>query len=101
MLTLTENASTIVQTLVSQVSQASEDETTDAAGLRFSHDGQSIGVTPVQAPVAGDQVVEDGGATVYLEEAAAAALSDQVLDASVDEAGAVQFSITPAAPPGA
>ena len=45
----------------------------------------------------GDQVVDQDGAKVYLEETAAVALGDQVLDAQVDPVGAVQFSITPSA----
>lgn len=94
MLTLTENASTIVKTIVEQT-VGSED-----AGLRFSADQAQAGalsVSPVAAGEPGDQLVEQGGAKVYLEESAAVALSDQVLDAEVDPAGSVQFSITPSA----
>ena len=94
MLTLTENASTIVKTIVEQTSASPE------GGLRFSADGADAGalaVSPVEAGQPGDQVVEQDGAKVYLEETAAVALGDQVLDAQVDQAGAVQFSIAPPA----
>jgi Fe-S cluster assembly iron-binding protein IscA len=94
-LTLTENASTIVKAIAEQSGGAQE------AGLRFSAEGAESGalaVAPVEGAQPGDQVVERDGAKVYLEETAAVALGDQVLDASVDPAGAVQFSITPAAP---
>lgn len=99
MLTLTENASTIVKTLVDQSpsTQATED-----AGLRFSHEDTSSGaltVTTTDGAQPGDQLVESDGAKVYLDETAAVALSDQVLDATVDEAGSVQFAIAPAAGP--
>jgi len=47
----------------------------------------------------GDAVVEHDGAKVFLDETAAVALGDQVLDASVDDGGAVQFSIIPSAAP--
>ena len=93
MLTLTENASTIVKTIVDQ-SGASED-----AGLRFSQEGAlegalTVGTAPAAEP--GDAVVEQGGAKVFLDETAAVALNDQVLDASVDQNGSVQLSIVPA-----
>ncbi|GAA1260777.1 hypothetical protein GCM10009657_40110 [Oryzihumus leptocrescens] len=91
-LTLTENASTIVKAITEQTSSA------DSAGLRFSPNvagGQGLDVAPVEAPEPGDQVVEEGGAKVYLEETAAVALGEQVLDAAVDESGTVQFSIAP------
>jgi len=95
-LTLTENASTIVKTIVDQ-SEASDD-----AGLRFSaedaRDG-ALNVTTSETAQPGDQVVEADGAKVFLDETAATALGDQVLDATVDQSGAVQFSIAPSAPP--
>ena len=92
MLTLTENASTIVKAITEQTSSA------DTAGLRFSPNvagGQGLDVAPVEEPQPGDQVVEEGGAKIYLEETAAVALGEQVLDAAVDDTGTVQFSIAP------
>ena len=93
MLTLTENASTIVKTIVDQSAPG------DDSGLRFSQEGANQGaltVAPSPEAQPGDAVVEQDGARVYLDQAAAVALDDQVLDASVDQSGAVQFSITPA-----
>jgi len=96
MLTLTENASTIVKTLVDQT------EPGDDAGLRFSQEDPSAGaltVTTAGEALPGDAVVEHDGAKVFLDETAAVALGDQVLDASVDQSGAVQFSIIPSGAP--
>jgi Fe-S cluster assembly iron-binding protein IscA len=45
-----------------------------------------------QAP--GDQVLEEDGARVFLEETAAETLEDKVLDAQVDDNGGVQFTIS-------
>ena len=93
MLTLTENASTIVKTLVDQ------NLSTEDAGLRFSQEGAESGgltVTTAEQALPGDAVVEQDGAKVYLDETAAVALGDQVLDAAVDETGGVQFSLLPA-----
>ena len=50
-----------------------------------------------EAPQPGDQVLEEDGARVFLEETAAVTLDDKVLDAAVDEGGGVQFSIAPQA----
>jgi iron-sulfur cluster assembly protein len=91
-LTLTENASTVVKTLVEQ-----QDE---AGGLRISQDAPdspALHVIPTSTPQPGDQVVENAGAKVFVEETAAVTLDDKVLDAIVDEAGGVQFSIAPQA----
>lgn len=88
MLTLTENASTIVK----DITEARD----DVAGVRISTEqapdaGFALSVAP--APETGDQVVEQGGATVYLDSGAAAELDDKVLDAGVDEQGQVQFAL--------
>ena len=92
MLTLTENASTVVRTLVDQTGAA------DQAGLRISQDAPdspALHVIPTEAPQPGDQVVEEDGARVFLEEVAAVTLDDKVLDAQVDDRGGVQFTIAP------
>ena len=44
-------------------------------------------------PQDGDQVLDAAGARLFLEPDAAAYLDDKALDASVDESGAVQFSV--------
>ena len=93
MLTLTENASTVVKSLVEQQEPA-------AGGLRISQDAPdspALHVIPSQEPQPGDQVVEESGARVFLEETAALTLDDKVLDAQVDPNGGVQFTIAPQA----
>ena len=92
MLTLTENASTIVKTITDQTTESKD------AGLRFSQEGadaSALAITTADAPEPGDQVVEDAGARVFLEQNAAGVLDDKVLDAQVDDTGSVQFSIAP------
>jgi Fe-S cluster assembly iron-binding protein IscA len=89
-LTLTENASTVVKSIVDQTSEAEQ------AGLRISQDAEdspALHVIPTEAPQPGDQVLEDGGARVFLEETAAVTLDDKILDAQVDDNGGVQFTI--------
>ena len=89
MLTLTENASSIVQQLAAQPGQ--EDVHLRIATVEGEQEG--FGIAPATQPEAGDQVVEQGGAVVYLETEAAAALDNAVLDAGVDDSGNVQFAL--------
>jgi iron-sulfur cluster assembly protein len=89
MLTLTDNATTIVKELSGQL------EPEGQAGLRISTEADkstfAVAVTP--APEPADQVVESSGARVFLEQTAADSLADKVLDASVDAEGGLHFSI--------
>ena len=90
MLTLTENASAIVHEITSQPGLA------DTAGLRITSDDSPDPAFEVSAAMQaepGDQVVEQGGATVYLDESAAALLDDKILDAAVDASGKVEFAL--------
>jgi Fe-S cluster assembly iron-binding protein IscA len=89
MLTVTENATSVIQQLTDRP------ELPEGAGLRIasSDDASSLTVAPAEAPEEGDQVVENGGARVFLETEAAAILDDKVLDATVDEQGRVAFMI--------
>jgi Fe-S cluster assembly iron-binding protein IscA len=88
MLTLTENTSTIVKQLTAHP------EASETAGLRISStpDAQ-LAVSAAEQPEPGDQVVEQDGATVYLDSTAAEVLDDKVLDAGVDEAGNIEFGL--------
>jgi len=90
MLTLTENASTIVKDITSQPGLA------DTAGLRITSEDApepTFAVSAAEAPEPGDQKVEQDGATVYLDETAAVMLDDKILDAAVDTAGKVEFAL--------
>jgi iron-sulfur cluster assembly protein len=89
MLTLTENASTIVKTLTQQTPE-------EDAGLRISSSNPqntafAAAVAPEPEPA--DQVVEVSGARLFLEPGAAVALDDKILDAQVDASGSVSFAI--------
>lgn len=90
MLTLTENASTIVRTITAQATEAED------AGLRISTDDgpeSAFGITAADGPEPGDAKVEQGGAIVYLDPPSAAQLDDKILDASLDTSGNVQFAL--------
>lgn len=87
MLTLTENACTIVKQMTDTPDAA------ESAGLRISEADAGFAVTATDQPKAGDQVVEQDGATVYLDTSAAEKLDAMILDAGVDDAGAVQFGL--------
>ena len=96
MLTLTENAQAIVTSIVTGQTEGAD------AGLRIASADQEgpsgeprYAVNVVPAPEPADQVIQGEGARVFLESAAADALSDKVLDAGVDGEGAVSFTLLP------
>jgi len=88
MLILTENATTVVKGFAEQIPEA--------AGLRITGgpvEEPSLAVTPAATPEPGDAVVEQDGATVFLDENATVLLDDKVLDAVVDGQGQVEFAL--------
>ncbi|WP_183093323.1 Fe-S cluster assembly protein HesB [Nocardioides stalactiti] len=88
MLTLTENACTIVKRYTDHPDTPAE------AGLRITSSSETqLAVTTADEPVAGDQLVEQDGARVYLDSAAAEQLDDKVLDAGIDASGNVEFGL--------
>jgi Fe-S cluster assembly iron-binding protein IscA len=90
MLTLTDHAATIVKDLTGRATG------TEAGGLRIATheaDTSNFDVTVIPAPQPEDLVVENDGAHVFLEKNAADALADKQLDATIDDEGAVRFSI--------
>jgi Fe-S cluster assembly iron-binding protein IscA len=90
MLTLTENASTIVRDITAQPGMS------ETAGLRITTEGgdqPGFQISAADQPQADDQVVEQGGATIYLDEESSALLDDKILDAAVDEQGRVEFAL--------
>ncbi len=87
MLTLTENATTIVKTI------AEQSETTGIRITSQSEPEPSLAISASTDAEPDDQVVEQDGATVFLDATAAEQLDDKVLDAGVDENGGVQFAL--------
>ncbi|GAA4715966.1 Fe-S cluster assembly protein HesB [Nocardioides conyzicola] len=90
MLTLTENATAIVNEITTQPGLS------DEAGLRITSTPTpepAFEVTAAAQGEPGDQVVQQGGATIYLDESAAQLLDDKVLDAAVDQSGKVEFAL--------
>ncbi len=89
MLTLTENAATVIEGLIANADGAAD------PGIRIegkTGKASSMEVQLASEPHESDEIVEQAGARVYLDAHAAAALSDKELDAVVDE-NAVKFSI--------
>ena len=88
MLQLTENATTIVRSISEQA---------QGAGLRLAANAEPDGALSaalVPEPEGADQVIEQEGARVFLDQGAAAELDDKVLDAGMDDSGNVQFGIS-------
>jgi iron-sulfur cluster assembly protein len=91
MLTLTDGAVSAIKNLTSKPELPAQ------SGLRLmaqSEEEGSFQLTLVEGPMAGDQVVEQRGARVYVEPAAAAVLEDMALDAEVNEQGRLAFSVS-------
>lgn len=91
MLTLTDSAVSAIRSLTSQPELPVE------TGLRIMAQGEgapSFQLALAEGPVAGDQVVEEGGARVFVEAAVAAVLEDKALDAQVNEQGNLAFRIS-------
>ena len=96
MLTLTDNATAIVNTLVSRQTDATD------AGLRIHSTpapgpdgGARLAVLVTPDPEPEDRVVEVSGTRIFLDETAAAALEDKILDAGVDDEGSVSVAVLP------
>jgi iron-sulfur cluster assembly protein len=96
MLTITDSAVSAIRTLTSQPDLPVE------TGVRIMTQGEgapSFQLALTEGPAAGDQVVEEGGARVFVEAAAAGVLEDKALDAQVNEQGDFAFLISDQAPP--
>lgn len=91
MLTLTENASTAVRDLTTRAGLP------DSGGLRIAESPQNgsfeLALVPEAAP--GDDVVDAGGATVFVSSGTSAALADLQLDADPTVTGGPGFTLTP------
>ncbi|HTW13343.1 MAG TPA: iron-sulfur cluster biosynthesis family protein [Solirubrobacteraceae bacterium] len=90
MLTLSPSAIEAVDSLL-QSPQVPDD-----AGLRIRSAGEAqLTIEVVPEPAPGDQVIEDGGARVFVESAAAPMLDNAELDART-EGDQIAFALAPA-----
>jgi len=90
MLTLTENAQTIVRSIAEQPGNP------ESSGLRITSEGtpeSTFAVTATANGEPGDQLVDEAGARVYLDPGSAQLLDDKILDATVDPDGRVEFAL--------
>ncbi|KAB2351417.1 Fe-S cluster assembly protein HesB [Actinomadura rudentiformis] len=90
MLTLTSGAVQVIRTVTANPELPPETGIRIEPGTQGA-DALQLSVAP--APEAGDQVVEEEGARVYLEPGVAQLLDDKTLDAAVDPQGDVSFTI--------
>jgi Fe-S cluster assembly iron-binding protein IscA len=89
MVTLTDGAVTAIQGLTQNV------DTTSEGGLRIAADDTrgSLHLSLSPGPAQGDEVVETGGARLFLDRVAASVLDDKALDAQTDPDGQVMFTV--------
>ena len=88
-LTLTERAAETIRTLTSQPGIPEE------TGLRMSLQDGDAGTLALslEGQQPDDAVVEDGGARVFVQKAAADIVQDRELDAELDDQGRASFSL--------
>ena len=88
MLTLTENAQDAIKSITEQA------EMPDAGGVRIAmtESGTELQMTLAEQPESGDEVVEAGGARIFVPEETSTMLESQELDASQNAEG-VGFSL--------
>ena len=84
MLAITENAAEAIQTIM-----ASSPEAPEGGGLRIAArpeaaEPERLELTIAAVPAEDDEVIEEHGAHVYLDQEAASYLGDKVLDARVE-----------------
>jgi Fe-S cluster assembly iron-binding protein IscA len=93
MLVLTDAAAEVVKSLTSTT------QAPDEAGLRIASSAPdpanpgALQVSATQGPSENDQVIESGGAHVYLEPHVAVYLDDKILDAQLDSTGGAHFTL--------
>ena len=91
LLALTDNAVEAVKTIVS-----SSDEPSETSGLRvvaeLTETQTNLQLSVVTLPAEDDEVIEEQGVRVFLEQEAASLLDDKVLDATVEQ-NQVAFTI--------
>lgn len=86
MLTLTDNAQLAIRSLTGAMDES------DGAGVRIASTAGGDGASPelelavVTEPAPGDAVIDEGGARVYLDAAAALMLDEETLDVQIDQA---------------
>jgi Fe-S cluster assembly iron-binding protein IscA len=86
-LTLTDHAVAAIRDLTTRPGLPAE------TGLRIApqEDGGGLALSLADGPEAGDQVIGEADAQVFVQPDAAAALDDKALDAQVNEDGEVSF----------
>ncbi|GAA1583388.1 hypothetical protein GCM10009678_77570 [Actinomadura kijaniata] len=90
MLTLTDGAVQVIRTVTANPELPPETGIRIEPGVNGS---DALRLSVAAAPEAGDQIVEEEGARVYLEPEVAQLLDDKTLDAQVDQQGEVEFTI--------
>jgi Fe-S cluster assembly iron-binding protein IscA len=91
MLAVTEQAATVIRAI------ADRPELPEGAGLRIASDSgtaEGLSVAAAAEPEAGDRVVDDKGARVFVDADVALLLDDKVLDARVDDQGGAEFLVS-------
>jgi iron-sulfur cluster assembly protein len=93
MLVLTEAAALAVKSITATLQESGTAALRIASSAPGSEDPGALQVTATPGPGENDQVIQAGGARIYLEPRAAAFLDDKILDAQPDAQGNARFSL--------
>lgn len=93
MLLLTETAAEVVKAITSTPQSPEGTALRIESSVPQPADPAALQLSTAVAPAENDQIIEAGGARVYLEPEAAAYLDDKVLDAQLDQEGQAHFSL--------
>jgi Fe-S cluster assembly iron-binding protein IscA len=97
MLTLTQGARLAIISLTEPTTSAGDAgvRIAAAAPIDANEQGPQLGLEVAAGPAPGDQIIDEDGARVFLDESAASLLDDQTLDVEIDEvAQRVNFYVT-------
>ena len=84
MLTLTDDAQVAIRSLVEPSDSATSAGVRIASEVKGNGAGPELAMSVVGEPAPGDQVVDEAGARVFLDETAAQMLEDETLDVQID-----------------
>jgi Fe-S cluster assembly iron-binding protein IscA len=93
MITMTENAKNAIQALTADGPPECGIRIATEPALSANGRNPTVSLQVAAAPEADDQVIDDAGARLFVEPAAAGLIGDQTLDARVDQTSQVSFFV--------
>lgn len=87
MLTISENAVEVIKLVLVG------GESSEGSGLRIASAEQGLQAAVAESPQEGDEIIEESGVRVFLEQEVAQLLGDKTLDAERDDNGELALAV--------